>query len=65
MLQEALIKSTCEDLRRKGELTRIKKEKRTADEIAVILKGLNELLAAINPKETFVKELKGGIDGNV
>ena len=50
---------------KRDELTRIKKEKRTADEIAVILKGLNELLAAINPKETFVKELKGGIDGNV
>ena len=47
------------------ELTRIKKEKKSADEIAEILKKLNELLGMINPKENFAKELKGGIDGNV
>lgn len=50
---------------KREELTRIKKEKRSADEIAEILKKLNELLGMINPKENFAKELKGGIDGNV
>lgn len=50
---------------KRDELTRIKKEKKTADEIAIILNELNGLLGVINPNENLVKELKGGIDGNV
>lgn len=50
---------------KKEELTRVKNEKKTADEIAAILTALKSLLGMIEPKETIVKELKGGIDGNV
>lgn len=47
------------------ELTRIKIEKKTADEIAVILTDLRNLLTLIEPKKVAVEELKGGIDVDV
>ena len=50
---------------KRTELTKIKNDKRTADEIAAIIESLNFVLKSIEPKVTDVKELKGGIDGNV
>lgn len=50
---------------KRDELTRIKNEKKTAEEIAKIIESLNTLFSIIEPQETTVKELKGGIDGNV
>ncbi len=50
---------------KKKELRKIKDDKKTAEEIAVIIADLNELLNSISPKEMCIFELKGGIDSNV
>ncbi len=50
---------------KKIELRRIKDDKKTAEEIAVVIADLRALLDSLEPKKRNVSELKGGIDGNV
>mgnify|MGYP004510309703 CR=1 FL=1 len=50
---------------KKNELTKIKNDKKTAEEIAIVIAELKAVLASLEPKEKEVTELKGGIDGNV
>ena len=50
---------------KKIELRRIKDDKKTAEEIAVVIAELRALLDSLEPKKRNVSELKGGIDGNV
>lgn len=50
---------------KKAELNEVKQDKKNADEIAVLLRDLRCLLASIEPQKQVVRELKGGIDGNV
>lgn len=50
---------------KKNELLKIKNDKKTAEEIAAVIKELKAVMASLEPKERDVTELKGGIDGNV
>ena len=50
---------------KKIELRKIKDDKKTAEEIAVVIADLRELLSSLEPKKKCVSELKGGIDSNV
>lgn len=50
---------------KKDELYKIKAEKKTAEEIQAIIKSLKVLLNSIEPQKILIKNLKGGIDGNV
>ncbi|MCD8052839.1 MAG: dynamin family protein [Lachnospiraceae bacterium] len=49
----------------KAELVKIQNDKKTAEEIIIVVENLKELLKSLEPKENNVRELKGGIDGNV
>ena len=48
---------------KQDELTKIKQEKKSAEEIYEILNELKELQKSIEPQKANVSELKGGIDG--
>ena len=50
---------------KKAELRKIRDDKKTAEEIALVIADLKALLDSLEPKKRNVKELKGGIDGNV
>ena len=50
---------------KKEELYKIEAEKKTAEEIQVTIKSLNEILNSIEPQKARIKSLKWGIDGNV
>lgn len=50
---------------KREELSKIKNDKKTADEIAVVIEELNALLVYTKSKKQTVEELKGGIDQNV
>ena len=50
---------------KKTELRKIRDDKKTAEEIALVIKDLKALLDSLGPKKRSVTELKGGIDGNV
>lgn len=50
---------------KKAELRKIRDDKKTAEEIALIIADLKALLDSLEPKKRNVTELKGGIDGNV
>ncbi|MFR1231661.1 dynamin family protein [Dialister invisus] len=50
---------------KKTELRKIRDDKKTAEEIALVIKDLKALLDSLGPKKRNVTELKGGIDGNV
>lgn len=50
---------------KKNELLKIRNDKKTAEEIAAVIKELKAVMASLEPKERDVTELKGGIDGNV
>lgn len=50
---------------KKDELNEVKHDKKNADEIAVMLRNMRVLLSSIEPQKQTVRELKGGIDGNV
>lgn len=48
-----------------SELYEIRQKKQTAEEIAAQIRDMRCVLVSIEPKEQDVRELKGGIDGNV
>lgn len=50
---------------KKAELRKIRDDKKTAEEIALVIADLKALLDSLEPKKRNVTELKGGIDGNV
>lgn len=50
---------------KKVELRKIRDDKKTAEEIALVIEDLKALLDSLEPKKRNVTELKGGIDGNV
>lgn len=50
---------------KKNELLKIKDDKKTAEEIAEVIKELKAVLVSLDPKKRDVTELKGGIDCNV
>lgn len=50
---------------KKNELLKIKNDKKTAEEIAMIIVELNAVLTSLEPKKMDATALKGGIDGNV
>lgn len=52
------------DMKRE-ELSKIKNDKKTADELQELINGLKHQLALIEPAQKSVDELKGGIDGIV
>lgn len=52
------------DLKR-DELAKIKDDKKTADELQILIEGLKKELESIGPVQKMVEELKGGIDGIV
>lgn len=50
---------------KRKELRKVREDKKTADEIIVIISNLEETLSSIEPRKKIISELKGGIDSNV